>query len=112
MRPRYLIHTDIFEAMGGDNYVAGLCRVEPGTVRKWRQNPDINGRDIPFVKFQDLMTEAGKQLNNLPLQHLVNEYLHDHVLTHCHRVAIPTDKAYEISALLLGEPAKKGVVNE
>src|SRR5689334_2768413 len=108
MRPRHLIHTDMFEAMGGVDYVASLCRVEPGTVRKWRQNPDINGRDIPIVKFQDLLEEAGRQLNNLPLQHLVNEYLHDHLLNRCHRIAIPTDKAYELSRLLTGtEPARK-----
>ena len=112
MRPRHLIHQDIFDALGGDQRIASLCCVEIGTVRKWRQDPSINGRDIPFVKFQNLLRETGRQINNVELQALVTEYLHDHVLGLCHRIAIPTDKAYEISRLLLGGSEKKGAANE
>lgn len=109
MRARHLIHRDIFDSLGGFRTVASLCCVEEGTARKWTQDPEISGRDIPFVKFQDILREAGRdeQINNLPLQHLVNELLNDHVLGLCHRRSILQEEAYEISAkisaILLGQ---------
>ena len=75
MRTRYLIAADMIEQLGGPEKVGSLLGVEEGTVRKYAEDPERSGRDIPVNKLLRLISLAAAQETNEALQNILDELL-------------------------------------
>lgn len=100
MRPRYLIVTDLIRELGGAEKVARLLAVGEGTVRKYVEDPERSGRDMPQEKALTLLRFASQIASNDQAQTLVDEYL-EHFVHGSDRKIIRLSALRELEEVLL-----------
>lgn len=97
MRPRFLIYSDAFDELGGVRLVSRILGVEEGTVRKYEEDPERSGREMPVPAVIDVLAalsarQAGRS------QALVDEVL-SHFATPARRKILrdgAIEQAFEI----------------
>lgn len=60
MRPRHLIYKSIRDVLGGVERAAEIADVEPGTWRKYEEDPELSGREMPLPTFIKIIGELAR----------------------------------------------------